>query len=350
MEAPTRRESLAAEASRPSLEYEPSRVHHLLSEAGVPPPGNWPSPKKGGTADGLSSAASLPSLGNTHTQLRGEASESGQLPRTASRVRAAAAAMESCAGLAPQGAAPATPQRQTSSADGGSRVRATSAHLQALVAKPAPWGVAKGLPSDLSPSPSTARPSDTAPPPPPGAGFRVSAAAAADVPEPSALGGEVARPGPGGTGAPPDGAQLRMLFAAVAVITGALVAAKSTQRSEAHRASASASSQRAEAMSDAQVLAMAHRAELCKAALASHEEGQALYAPPFLCSDPDGGRLPAELRHKLFGPSPPVVRDAHVSTALAARASAAAARRKERLKERLAAPMVAPPRMHVATA
>lgn len=347
MEAPTRRESLAAEASRPSLEYEPSRVHHLLSEAGVPPPGNWPSPKTGGTADGLTSAASLPSLGNTHPQLRGEASESGQLPRTASRVRAAAAAMESGAGLAPQGATPATPQRQTSSADGGSRVRATSAHLQALVAKPAPWGVAKGLPSD---PPSTARPSDTSPPLPPGAGFRVSAAAAADVPEPSALGGEGARPGPGGTGPPPDGAQLRMLFAAVAVITGALVAAKSTQRSEAHRASASASSQHAEAMSDAQVLAMAHRAELCKAALASHEEEQALYAPPFLCSDPDGGRLPAELRHKLFGPNPPVVRDAHVSTALAARASAAAARRKERLKERLAAPMVAPPRMHVATA
>ena len=344
MEAPTRRESLAVEASRPSLDE--SRVSNLLTQAGVPTLGNWASPKRevgSRGVDGLTSAASVPSLGTPKPALRSEASE---LPRTASRVRAAAAAMESSAStLSPQGAA-STPQQPGNS---GSRVRATSAHLQALVSKPAPWGVAKGLPSDETPPPPpAARPSDAAAPESPG--FRVSAAAAVDVPLPSALGGESARPRPSGTGAPADGAQLRLLFAAVAVVTGALVAAKSRSSEETHSERASSPQSLhsgVEALSDAQVLAIVHRAERCTAAMASHEEGQALLAPTFLCPDPDGGRLPAELRAKLFGANPPVVRDAHVPAALATRASAAAARRKERL----AAPMVVPARrVHVATA
>jgi hypothetical protein len=86
---------------------------------------------------------------------------------------------------------------------------------------------------------------------------------------------------------------------------------------------------RLESLSDAQVLALVRRAELCKKAAETHASREALYAPAFLHGDVDGGRLPAHIMQKLMGDAP-ALRDTVIPPAVAQRALVAAVRRREK--------------------
>ena len=132
-------------------------------------------------------------------------------------------------------------------------------------------------------------------------------------------------PLPAGGGSP-----LRLLFAATAVVSGALlarrVATEHSRKRVADAQTASAEIKSLESLSDAQVLALVRRAEQCKKAAETHAR-EALYAPAFLHGDVDGGRLPAHIRQKLLGDAP-ALRDTVVPPAVAQRALVAAVRRR----------------------